>query len=311
MAIIRVIKNRNFTTMSNYHLRDTRLSLKAKGLLSVILSLPEDWDYSVHGLSYICKEGTDAIRQAIWELEQAGYIFRSRNRNEKGQLKNAEYEIYEEPQEKREEIARPVDESPGSEAPMLDAPASENPTLAAPTLDTRMQEMPTQLNINKTNTLPQKEKINKKRSETNPDPSNPDPIKGARANNLQPIALVSQMRDMIRGNISYDALAQEYDRDRLDEMVSLMVEVLCSCSPTFTISGNVYPSELVKERICSLNSCHIEYALKSMDTIRGDIRNIKQYLLAVLFNAPATMANYYDAKIRRDRWEQVSEEFSL
>ena len=144
MAIIRVIKNRNYTTMSNYHLRDTRLSLKAKGLLSVILSLPEDWDYSVHGLSYICKEGTDAIRQAIWELEQAGYIFRSRNRNEKGQLKNAEYEIYEEPQEKREEIARPVDESPGSEAPMLDAPASENPTLAAPTLDTRMQEMPTQ-----------------------------------------------------------------------------------------------------------------------------------------------------------------------
>ena len=119
------------------------------------------------------------------------------------------------------------------------------------------------------------------------------------------------MRNMIRGNISYDALAQEYDRDRLDEMVSLMVEVLCSCSPTFTISGNVYPSELVKERICSLNSCHIEYALKSMDTIRGDIRNIKQYLLAVLFNAPATMANYYDAKIRRDRWEQVSEEFSL
>ena len=84
MAVFRVVKNKNYTVMSNYHLRDMRLSLKAKGLLSVILSLPENWDYSVHGLSYICKEGVDAIRQAIWELEWAGYVFRSRVCNEKG-----------------------------------------------------------------------------------------------------------------------------------------------------------------------------------------------------------------------------------
>lgn len=114
------------------------------------------------------------------------------------------------------------------------------------------------------------------------------------------------MRDMIRVHIDYDALAQEYDRDRLDEMVSLMVEVLCSCSPTFTISGKVLPSELVKERMCSLNSCHIEYAIKSMNETGRDIHNIKQYLLAVLFNAPASMNNHYDAMIRRDRWEPVS-----
>ena len=87
MAVFRVVKNKNYTVMSNYHLRDMRLSLKAKGLLSMILSLPENWDYSAHGLSYICKEGADAIRQAIWELERAGYIFRSRVRNKKGHLK--------------------------------------------------------------------------------------------------------------------------------------------------------------------------------------------------------------------------------
>ena len=306
MAVFRVVKNKNYTVMSNYHLRDMRLSLKAKGLLSVILSLPENWDYSVHGLSYICKEGADAIRQAIWELERAGYIFRSRVRNEKGQLKNAEYVIYEEPQENSEEIIQPVGETPVSEEPMHDMPVSENPMQAAPTLEDQTQEKPTQLNIYKTNTLPQKEKINRVRNESNPYPSNPDPTKRARADS-QPIALVSQMRDMIRVHIDYDALMQEYDRDRLDELVSLMVEVLCSCSPTFTISVNVLPSELVKERICSLNSCHIEYAIKSMNETGSDIRNIKQYLLTVLFNAPVSMTNHYDAMIRRDRWEKGSE----
>ena len=119
------------------------------------------------------------------------------------------------------------------------------------------------------------------------------------------------MRDMIRVHIDYDALVQEYDRDHLDEMVSLMVEVLCSCSPTFTISGNVLPSELVKERMCSLNSCHIEYAIKSMNETGRDIHNIKQYLLAVLFNAPASMNNHYDAMIRRDRWRQINEAVAL
>ena len=304
MAVFRVVKNKNYTVMSNYHLRDMRLSLKAKGLLSMILSLPENWDYSVHGLSYICKEGADAIRQAIWELERAGYIFRSRVRNKKGQLKNAEYVIYEEPQENCKETAAPMEEFPVSEEPMHEMPVSENPMQAAPTLEDQTKEKPTQLNIYNTNTLPQNGKINRVRNESNPYPSNPDPTKCAREDS-QPIALVSQMRDMIRARIDYDALIQEYDRDRLDEMVSLMVEVLCSCSPTFTISGKVLPSELVKERICSLNSCHIEYAIKSMNETGSDIRNIKHYLLAVLFNAPASTTNHYDAIVRRERWEQV------
>ena len=313
MAVIRVVKNKNYTSMSNYHLKDMRLSLKAKGLLSVILSLPENWDYSVHGLSYICKEGQDAIREAIRELENAGYVFRSRNRNKKGQLKNAEYVIYEEPQDRPaeadEESAQPMEtvpmqETPMHETPMHETPVLDNPALVMPALEKQIQENPTQLNIYKTNTLPQKGKINRVRNESNPYPSNPDPTKHAREDS-QPIALVSQMRDMIRAHIDYDTLIQEYDRDRLDEMVSLMVEVLCSCSPTFTISGNVLPSELVKERICSLNSCHIEYAIKSMNETGSDIRNIKHYLLAVLFNAPATMTNHYDAIVRRERREQV------
>ena len=84
--------------MANYHLRDKSLSLKAKGLLSQMLSLPEKWDYTLQGLAYINREQIDAIRQAVHELEGAGYIVRTRERDSRGRLRGAEYTIYEEPQ---------------------------------------------------------------------------------------------------------------------------------------------------------------------------------------------------------------------
>ena len=80
MAVFRVEKTRNYTVMSNYHLRDKSLSLKAKGLLSLMLSLPEDWDYTTRGLAYICKDGVDSICATVRELEGAGYIVRARER---------------------------------------------------------------------------------------------------------------------------------------------------------------------------------------------------------------------------------------
>ena len=98
MAVFRVEKNSGYTVMSNHHLRNRALSLKAKGLLSQMLSLPEDWDYTLQGLAHINRESIDAIRQAIRELEQAGYIQRSRERDEKGRLRGADYVIFELPQ---------------------------------------------------------------------------------------------------------------------------------------------------------------------------------------------------------------------
>ena len=95
MAVIRVEKNRNFTTMSNYHLRDKDLSLKAKGLLSQILSLPDDWDYSVRGLASICLEGKDCIVTTLKELEIKGYLVRKQLRDANGRLSGIEYIIYE------------------------------------------------------------------------------------------------------------------------------------------------------------------------------------------------------------------------
>ena len=100
MAVMRIHKNKNYTVISNVHLRDKRLSLKAKGLLTLMLSLPEDWDYSVEGLSSICKENRTAIQSALKELEEWHYLKRTKERNEKGQF-DCIYNIFEEPQEEQ------------------------------------------------------------------------------------------------------------------------------------------------------------------------------------------------------------------
>ena len=125
MAVFRVERNKGYTVMSNHHLRNKELSLKAKGLLSQMLSLPEDWDYTLKGLSLINREKIDAIREAIKELERAGYIVRSRERDEKGRLRGADYVIFEQPQ-----------------PPTPDLPTLENPTLTK-RLSQRRRQAPT------------------------------------------------------------------------------------------------------------------------------------------------------------------------
>ena len=96
MAVFRVEKTKDFTIMSNHHLRNTELSLKAKGLLSLMLSLPEDWDYTTKGLAHICKDGVDSITTALKELERHGYLTRQRLRYDNGQLGDIEYTIHDE-----------------------------------------------------------------------------------------------------------------------------------------------------------------------------------------------------------------------
>ena len=171
MAVFRVEKNKGYTVMSNHHLRNKELSLKAKGLLSQMLSLPEDWDYTLAGLSLINRESIDAIRTAVWELEKAGYITRRQGRDEKGKMTAIEYTIYEQPQ------------PPALDCPVLENPTADKPILENPTPDNPTSENPTQLNkeIQKTN-LPKKEKLNTDISSTHSIPFrslNPSPLEDA------------------------------------------------------------------------------------------------------------------------------------
>ena len=222
--------------MSNHHLRNKELSLKAKGLLSQMLSLPEDWDYTLAGLSHINREKIDAIREAVKELEKAGYIVRSRERDEKGRLRGADYVIYEQPQPREPEAA-----TSGGQPPILDLPTLENPTLDNPTLEKPTQEKPTLENPTQLN----KDILSKEQSIT--DLSSTDSIPFHSLNPL-PFAhgeaatpperkrteaksnsAVEIYREIIKDNIEYDHLIQncKIDKDRLDEIVDLKYPAPC------------------------------------------------------------------------------------
>ena len=311
MAVFRVERNTGYTVMSNHHLRNKELSLKAKGLLSQMLSLPEDWDYTLAGLSHINREKIDAIREAVKELEKAGYIVRSRERDEKGRLRGADYVIYEQPQPREPEAA-----TSGGQPPILDLPTLENPTLDNPTLEKPTQEKPTlenptQLNkdIQKTN-LPKKENSNIDLSSTDSIPIhslNPLPYDGEAATpperkRKEATDAYSVYEEIIKDKIEYDHFVRygQVDKDRLDEIVSIILETVCSKRKTIRIAGDDYPAEVVRSRFLKLNASHIEYVLDRMRENTTYVRNIKKYLLAALYNAPVPMDSYYTSLVSHD-----------
>ena len=295
MAVFRVERNTGYTVMSNHHLRNKELTLKAKGLLSQMLSLPEDWDYTLAGLSHINREKIDAIREAVRELERAGYIVRSRERDAKGRLRGADYVIYEQPQL-----------PPTPDLPTLENPTQENPTLEKPT-----QENPMQLNkeIQKTN-LSKKEKSNTDTQSTHSIPIlSPDssPLEGQAAapperKRKEPDDAYRVYEEIVKDNICYDILKQDmpYDHDRIDEIVDLILETVCTRRRTIRIAGDDYPADLVKSKFMKLDSEHIRFVLDCMRENTTKIRNIKQYLRAALFNAPSTIGNYYTSLVAHD-----------
>ncbi len=300
MAVFRVERNKGYTVMSNHHLRNKDLSLKAKGLLSQMLSLPENWDYTLKGLSLINRESIDAIRTAVWELEKAGYITRQQNRDGKGKMADMIYTIYEQPQPRPEQ---PDKAAPGLENPVLENPTSDNPTPGKPTL-----ENPTQLNKD----ISSKEKTTTDVSITDSIPilSRPSPLedeaaqpperKGTEAKSQSAIEIY---RQIIMDNIEYEHLCQHVkgiDRETLDEIVDLLVETVCSARKTIRIAGDDYPAELVKSKFMKLDSSHIEFVFDCLSKNTSEIRNIKKYLLAMLFNAPSTINGYYTALVAHD-----------
>ena len=287
MSVFRVEKNKGYTVMSNHHLRNHALSLKAKGLLSQMLSLPEDWDYTLQGLAQINKESIDAIREAVRELERAGYIERSRERDERGCLRGTVYTIYEQPH------AEPTPEEPTQEKPALNNPTLEKPMLEKPTL-----ENPMQLNTKGRN----KEKQNTDQSITDsiPFPSGfPETPVQKRTEAKETF---ESYRELILENIDYDVLAGDpcVDREQLDEIVALVQETVCSTRSRIRVAGNDSPAEVVRSKLLKLNSEHIRFVMDCLKQNTTRIRNIRQYLLTVLFNAPSTMNSYYTALVAHD-----------
>ena len=286
MAVFRIERTRDYTVMSNHHLRDKALSLKSKGLLSMMLSLPEDWNYTTRGLAKICKEGVDAIGGALRELEAAGYIVRHQMRDRQGRISDTEYVIYEQPQPK----------APDTPQPDTASPDTENPYLADP--DT---EKPAELNIEKSRT----QKSNTQGSSTDSIPfrgtaaARPTERKGRDAMSVEEM---QSYRDLVLENIEYDHLCREFAtyREDLDEIVELIVETVCARRKTTRIAGADFPHEVVRSRFLKLDSSHIEFVMECLHNNTTEVRNMKQYLLTVLFNAPTTMNNHYTAQVNHD-----------
>lgn len=279
MAVFRVEKTKDFTVMSNHHLRNTELSLKAKGLLSLMLSLPEDWNYTTKGLAHICKDGVDSISTALKELERHRYLTRQRIRYENGQLGDTLYTIHEKP------VGIEKQEIP---------PKRENPVQAKPE-----QENPAQLNTNSLRTKRSKTDISK----TYPSIYPAEPKMADRSNGLDGIDRIEPViayREMIKSNIEYNILVERYGAERLDEAVELMLEMVLSKRPYIRIAGDDFPREVVKSRFLKINSYHLEYVFDCIDKNTTKVGNIKAYLLAALYNAPATMDSYYRAEVNHD-----------
>lgn len=291
MAVFRVERTRDYTVMSNYHLKDKRLSLKSKGLLSQMLSLPDDWDYTLSGLSVINRESKDAIRSALNELEAAGYIRRRQTTDASGKFSSNEYIIYERPEEPEPLPGKPSSENPTTEKPMTEKPMTEKPSSGNPT----------QLNTKKS--ITKKSITDLSSTDSFPFPSGETAAGPPEANRRETDTDQMELyRDLIKENISYEILRQDmpYDCDRLDEIVELMVETVCSTRKQIRVSGSDYPAQVVKSRLLKLDSEHIRFVFSCLKENTTKVRNIRQYLLAVLFNAPTTIGNYYSALVNHD-----------
>lgn len=275
MAVLRTQKTKDYTIMSNIHLRDKNLTLKAKGLISLMLSLPDNWNYSLAGLAHICEDGLSSVRSGISEIEKSGYLTRRRMREANGQLGDVEYTIHEIPQ-------APVDNSPPASCkPTFEKPICENQTLDNPTYENSSQLSTYKSSIKESNT---------------------DLLNINQSIRTDAMDSMDIYREIIKENIEYDILCQQYKFgiDELDEILELILEAVCTRRKTIRINGDDKPAELVKSRFLKLENSHIEYVMDCLSNNTSDVRNIKSYLLTTIFNAPATIGNYYKAMVNRD-----------
>lgn len=284
MAVFRVEKTKDFTVMSNFHLRDVELSLKAKGLLSLMLSLPEDWDYTTKGLACICKDGVDSITSALKELENHGYLTRQRTRYENGRLGDITYTIHEKPVGQKEKEELPEQGKPEQEKPKRENPRQVNLKQAEPE-----QENHAQLNNEQSNT----DGLNTYQSIY---PAEPEAVHDG----MDRMELADAYSQIICENIEYDILAERHGKQRMDEAVELMLEVVLSKRPYIRIAGDDFPREIVRSRFLKINSSHLEYVFGCIDRNTTKVENIKAYLLTALYNAPTTMDSYYRAEVNHD-----------
>lgn len=293
MPVCRIMKESNYTRVSNHYLRDNSLSFKAKGLLTLMLSLPEDWDYTIAGLAQFTADGRVSIANTIRELEECGYIRRNQTRGENGAFAQNEYWIYEVPQTGEPPCAENVEtadfdeeisenEASGSNEPLADnvSTAINDLSVSQPNLAIPLTDLPS--------------------TDIMPTGNSTQQIKELRKTEKPNLIRYDLMRARAGQRVEYAVLREEYPKELLDELVSLIVEMESCQSETMLIAGAVYPREVIVARMQALNAECIRYVLDCMREVKPQIKNMKKYLMASLFNAPATMENFMESRVQRE-----------
>ena len=293
MPVCRIMKENNYTRVSNHYLRDNSLSFKAKGLLTLMLSLPEDWDYTIAGLAQFTADGRVSIASTIRELEECGYIRRSQTRGENGAFAQNEYWIYEVPQTDKAPCAENVEtadldgEISENEASGSNEPLADNVSTTINDLSVSHPNLPIPLTENPS-------------AEIMPTGNSTQQIKEIQKTEKPNLIRYDLMRARAGQRVEYAVLREEFPKEQLDELIDLIVEMEACQSETMLIAGAVYPREVIVARMQALNAECIRYVLDCLREVKPQIKNMKKYLMASLFNAPATMENFMESRVQRE-----------
>lgn len=296
MPVCKVDKRNGFTIMSNGLLRDKRISMKSRGLLAYILSLPEDWDYTIAGLSSASGMGKKALASGLTELEQAGYLERHMLRAEDGTFLDVEYLFHEEP---KAPLNASADAFPAESAPEGELIGRDQPQLMQ-----KKSDLPSTAKHDKSKGSSQKSKESCgfypfphfRQTDNGETVLYKDNNKEQRTDKRN----LSICRAEIKEQIGYETLAEQYGRDRVDGVIDLITEIYTASRQSMTIGRNQFQTALVQARFAKLSREHIEYVFDCIDAQKQRIHNMKAYLMAALFNAPAVMEEDFNNRVRVD-----------
>lgn len=324
-TVFRVEKIENYTTISNYHLQDKNLSNKAKGLLTIMLSLPPNWDMTLKGLVSLSSDGIDAIRTTITELEKNGYLSRTRGRSELGQLQCTEYTIYEQPMRESEPKPEPISED--IQPPSDQIGKSDVAQVGKPDMDQIGKSNVVQIGKSDVDQIgfpylgkPYLGKSNSINNLTNKDTyginnypshqyhSEPKENKDKIDERKRAEKLLNERKDyeqIIKDNISYDQLIEYYDDEDFSDFINLAVDVMLDAvtttKPTLRIKGQDYPAETVKSRLCKITDKELLYVWESLDNTDHKISNMQSYLLTAIYNSLHGSEVYYSQWVKDRR----------
>ena len=324
-TVFRVEKNKNYTTISNHHLQDRNLSLKAKGLLTLILSLPPDWDMTLKGLVSLSGDGVDSVRSGIQELEKAGYLRRSRSRNNLGQLLCTEYTIYEHAVTENVASETEIDDNLNiiynKESHIGKSDVDKNSHIGKSDVDKNTTEKIENSQIGFSNIgKPYIGKSNTSKYLNNKDTYNINnyPYQSTYSSKLYREPKENSIDEMeeaqtlyeerkayeeiIKQNIAYDLLTEqkEISRDFLDLCVQVMVDAVTSNRPYIKIKGQDIPKEAVKSVLLKLDEENISYVDMCLSESKTAIKNMQSYILTALYCSQHGSDTYFNQLVKHD-----------